>query len=352
MTESAREHLLGYLLGALDDAERDVVEEHLYRDAELRWELALLREGMKPLAATRQDFSAPANLAARTCQFVASHRQQMAAETETAPEQPAAAVIDQAEQSVSVRREMSPEPESPTLIGGWSWKDLAIAAAIIVAASLLIIPAIHSSRAQARMMACQDNLRQLGLALTQYSQHNHDFFPPVPSVGKLAAAGIYAPTLLGSNFLADMRQIICPDSSLADNTEFEIPSLEKLQSTADSRELDRLHRSMGGSYGYCLGHMLHGCYHHTKNLRRKDFAVMADAPSAHLPSYQSANHGGSGQNVLYEDRRVQFVVSPKPNHQADDFFVNDDGLVAAGTHRDDSVIGPSAARPIASASNP
>jgi len=72
---------------------------------------------------------------------------------------------------------------------------------------------------------------------------------------------------------------------------------------------------------------------------------MADVPSACLHGYQSINHDGRGQNVLFEDGRVRFYCTSRPHAWADDVFVNEQGLVAAGRHRNDSVVGPSMAVP-------
>ncbi len=40
------------------------------------------------------------------------------------------------------------------------------------------------------------------------------------------------------------------------------------------------------------------------------------------------------------------MTSSKPDDGGDDIFVNDRGLVAAGLHPDDAVIGPSEASPL------
>ena len=103
---------------------------------------------------------------------------------------------------------------------------------------------------------------------------------------------------------------------------------------------------MGGSYGYCLGHFRNGAYEGTRNRQRSGFAIVADAPSPDQPGHQSRNHGGRGQNVLFEDGHVVFLTCSKPNDSADDIFVNDAGLVAAGLHENDAVIGPSDASPL------
>ena len=65
------ENLLGYLLGALDGAEHDEIEEKVSRDSGLRDELAALEEKLAPLQAARWDYDPPDGLAQRTCQLVA-----------------------------------------------------------------------------------------------------------------------------------------------------------------------------------------------------------------------------------------------------------------------------------------
>ena len=78
MTDSVREHLLGYIFGALEDSDRELVDRHLEDDAELRRELAVLRDGLEPLEASRSEFTPPTGLAERTCRFVASQSREPA----------------------------------------------------------------------------------------------------------------------------------------------------------------------------------------------------------------------------------------------------------------------------------
>ena len=102
--------------------------------------------------------------------------------------------------------------------GGWMsrvrWPDLVMAIGIWLAASLLVLPAIHSSRFSAQLAACQDNLRKVSFALNNYSQRHQGFFPLVPPEGRLAVAGIYAPTLLRGGFLTESQTVVCPGSAL------------------------------------------------------------------------------------------------------------------------------------------
>jgi hypothetical protein len=233
----------------------------------------------------------------------------------------------------------------PPWISRVSWVDVAVTATIFLAASVLLIPAVSGSRFQARLAVCQDNLRDLGMALTQFSEVNHAYFPRVPTQGKLAQAGIYAPILQDSGLLLDARRVVCPSSELAEFDSFRIPSVKELE-TAPPGDLDNLSRALGGSYGYNLGHMEKGTYHDTKNLRRDYFGLMADVPDPLQPGRQSTNHGGCGQNILFEDGHVRFIAAPRLTGCFDDFFSNDAGVMAAGVHLNDSVIVPGNTPPI------
>ena len=335
MADCAEEQLLGYLLGVLEASERESVEGQLENDPELRCHLERIRQTLGLLRTARRDFTPPAGLAEQTCRFVAAHSQPRTpppSEAPTRPMEPAAAAF-----------------APPASVSRFTWQDLAVAVGIVAAAALLIFPAIEKSRFNAQLTACRNNLQHLGLALAQYSQMHQDYFPPVPQRGRLAAAGICIPTLIYGGYLDSPQWVVCPGSPLADDRQFRIPSLDELRAVPVRQELDRLRSLMGGSYGYPLGFVENGRYQATRNLRRPFFALVADAPSSDLPGYQSLNHGGRGQNVLFEDFHVQFFTTPRLADRADHFFLNDTGEVAAGRHRDDAVIAPSAAAPLHSA---
>jgi len=338
MADREEPQLLGYLLEALDDSERESVEEQLAHDTTLQNQLLRLREALRPLQATRCEFDPPAGLAKRTCRRVASYCQTPA---EAAAAEPSQQIADK-----TLRREpLAAAVAPPSWVGGWSWKDLTTAAGILATATLLLFPAIENSRFNARVAACQDNLRQLGQALGQYSQHHRGYFPPVPQRGRLAAAGVFAPVLASAGYLESPAVVICPASPLAEDRQFRIPSLDELWAIDDPADLERLRGRMGGSYGYCLGFMENGRYHSPRDMGRWSFALMSDAPSDRLPGHQTLNHGGRGQNVLFEDFHAQFFTTPRLIGLSDHFFVNDIGMVAPGRHRDDSVIGNSASAP-------
>jgi hypothetical protein len=282
---------------------------------------------LEPLAKLRQkdkDIATPPGLAERTCRYVAERR--------AAP--------------LPAKGRLRPETAPPSWISRMSWLDMVMATTVVAAACLLIFPAVQRSRYYARLNACQDNLRDLGSSLTQYSQINNGYFPPVPTQGKLASAGIYAPTLADKGLLTDVSRVVCPESSLASKMEgFRVPTFRELELTPTAK-VDGLRPVMGGSYGYNLGYVSNGKYQATKNLYRDNFAIMSDSPNPNDPNLLSSNHGGRGQNVLFENGSVQFLTSTKALNSNDDIFTNDDGLVAAGLNPNDSVIGASSAAPI------
>ncbi|NLY01325.1 MAG: hypothetical protein GXY83_34980 [Rhodopirellula sp.] len=350
MAEHLRERLLGYLLGALEEDEEAILDEQLERDEPLRRQLKQVWRSLQPLRSSPQEFLPPLGLAARTCEMIAEWPSRAGEQPCSEHERQTAAPAIDLSGPVSSRSDasMSPTVGPGAASSRWTWADLAVALSIAAAAFLLVFPAIENSRFHSRVTACQENLRQVGVALAQFSDRNDGFFPQIPASGPTAVAGVYAPVLLEGGFLDSSTRVVCPASTLAEDREFAVPALEQLQKAAVAEDLTRLQRQLGGSYGYTLGYRVDGRYRPTRNLHRPRFAVMADAPSYDLPDLASLNHGGLGQNFLFEDGHIEFLPSPQPAGLGDDFFTNDTGLVAAGLHRDDAVVGSSATTPLRS----
>lgn len=329
-----RVDLLGYLLDALDDRERARVEQALRSDPELQRRLEALQEQLSFLAEDAGDCAPPPGLAERTCARVA------------AGEENPPTVRPRAPAGGPARRRRATNPERGSHHHGWSLADSVVSAGVFLAAALLFFPAIANSRYRSQITACQYNLQRLGDALTAFSQQHCGLFPQIPVSGKRAAVGLYAPVLIESEILSDPTILICPASPLAQQRDqWWVPTLAELDG-AEGRHLERLQQMMGGSYGYTLGYLMDGRYHTPRNESRAFFAVMSDAPSLHLPGHQSSNHGGRGQNVLFEDNHVQFVVSHYGRIGDEDLFLNRRGFSEAGTDKEDAVIGFSAMSPL------
>ena len=338
MVDRPKEQLLGYLLDALEESEQAAIESELKQNPKLLDDLAVVRESLLPLWVAQPDFTPPPGLAGRTSEFVFTHPEAARAgpPVPMAPFAPDPAI--------------APEPAG-NRGNQASWLDVAVAASVVVAATLLIFPAIQASRFNSRLAECGNNLRQLSLALTQYGDTHEDYFPPIYAKGKLAGAGIVGPMLVTEGYVDGSEWFVCPASPLAEEGEFRVPTIDDLLS-ASPQELASLRGRMAGSYGNNMGYVENGRYRSPRNLRRPFAAVMSDVPGLLSSGYQSPNHDGRGQNVLFECGRVSFYRTPRPHVHADNLFLNDAGMVDAGSHRNDSVIGPSWAVPRRSGGTP
>jgi prepilin-type processing-associated H-X9-DG protein len=331
---ASRENLLGYLLEALEPAEMAAVERELESHPELQQQLAALAASLSPLGFPDREEELdgpPRQLAERAIDFVSDTSFAMSLR-----EKPA---------------RLSPAAPSETLSGfrRISWADCIVAASVLLAAAALLFPAIASSRQNAQIIACQNNLRQIGQALEEYSSRAPDQrIPVIPLRGNRAVAGIYAALLKDSSLLPSDQALVCPSSDLAQqvNTEepFQVPTLAEID-RAFGVSLVKLQRTLGGSYGYNLGFVEEGKHRAPKMQGRSTYAIMSDAPNRFEAGRQSKNHGRRGANMLYADNHVQFVTD-LAHDLLDDPFHNRSGIIAAGEDSDDMVLGESSARPM------
>ena len=123
-----------------------------------------------------QDFEPPAGLATRTIQFVADRKSKRA-------------ILDFVPVRVPFR-----------------WADVAVAAGILLAGLLTLVPAIKATRDQSRQARCSFNLQELGSSLANYAaRHNH-----YPKVLDASLVGDYALALSGDSLLRDPSALHCP----------------------------------------------------------------------------------------------------------------------------------------------
>ncbi|MCA9188827.1 MAG: hypothetical protein R3E01_08940 [Pirellulaceae bacterium] len=333
--------LIGYLLGALDSDEQQEIRRSLEHDAELRQELTRLEHRLAPLEKERWQYDPPDGLAAATCELVARHQhadslQGIAVESRSGGDGAVGEITTAAAAFAA-----SPEP-AMGYGNGWSMADIVVAAGIFFAAACLFFPAVANSRFQAQILACKNNLRQIGQQLHQYSDVHDGYFPAVPESGNLSAAGVFAPRLIEAGLTMDSRQFICPSSELAqvtDGYEFKIASIEELEQ-ADAENLPMLKKYISGSYGYNVGYVDGNKLIPVRNMNRPQYAVLADSPALGLSIPVSGNHGQRGQNVLFEDAHVVFMNTSMVGgvQNGDNIFLNERGLIAPGLNRNDAVI--------------
>jgi|688.fasta_scaffold02186_6 hypothetical protein len=333
-----RDDLIGYLFGALDDADMRRVEAALSAPDEgppLRRELETLRLAMRPLGRDRESFAAPTGLAGRTMQFIS---RQSPAATAAPPR------ADAGPLPTPRPVEFSTGDDDGPIRPPRAWIDRAIMAASALAACVLVAPLLLDTIAESRERRAERNLQRLSGALHGHAE-SHRIYPTPPAAGPLSRAGLYAPTLVSEERLvADDGTVLCPGSPLSQSGRFRVPTLEELRAAVGTPRFDELVRGMGGDYGYTLGHRdAAGILQPNRAHFRGHHPLVADAPDH--SDERSDNHPQGIHHVLYEDGQIK-TLRPDALHLEDDhLYRNHDGHVAAGTDPEDAVIGDSHDRP-------
>ncbi|MEX2169030.1 MAG: DUF1559 domain-containing protein [Pirellulales bacterium] len=314
-----RDLLVCYLLGELSEAERAALEAKLAGDPRLRDELERLRQCLTPeQVAAPGDVQPPRNLIDRTVQCVSDS-------------QSGGGVLG--------------VTEPPAGRSYFSFVDAFVAVGVVFAISMLLLPALRESRDISRRTTCQNNMRQLGTGMIAYAIDHRDIFPPV---NPDEPAGIYTVRLAESGHL-DRAQIlqlvICPSSPQVEMLErgsfvFRIPTLSQVTSSG-TKLPPQVTQTMGGSLAYRVGYAKDQFYISIRNRSDCRSPLLSDAPSRENIGQSSPHHGGCGQNVLFEDGRVAYVVGYLVPAWDNHMFLNNYGQAAFGTAWDDPVLGRS-----------
>ncbi len=333
------EDLLGYLLGALEPHEMRRVDRWLRDDPDARRQLAEIERLLRPLQDQPQPLEfPPPDLISRTMASLPSS----AAPTESPN------VVSSAMATAS----LAPMQENidPPRARGWTWFDWSASASAAAIVLALILPAIAEGRFEARKTACQDQLRRLGIAITQFvSRNEHSRLPAVSDSGPEAFAGVYAPRLRDAGLMEDESIRWCPSLDLPNKLDMtdaaiQLVSVSQLHDASFER-LRQIQQFAGGQYAYTLGVIERDRLASPRFESRSTFAVMSDAPLAGMPTQSnladSFGHGGVGINILFEDGRVQFVATESLGTVPDHPLLNHRGDAEAGVNIDDASLAPS-----------
>jgi hypothetical protein len=376
--------LLGYVVGALEAQERHEIQEAIEADPHLDEQLLEIKRVLSPLEYLDNHGSRP-GLARRTCEMVANIGQPPVRRfdpskinqldpTYSGRHAAVVSVLNDTQNSVPANPSQSGESElnqpaaksqnepsrrrspfrlSPVSLRERQWGvlqhsrfspvDLIVAGAAVMILAGLLFPVLAYTRHQSRLNHCQDNLRELGTKLAEYSELNHGRFVEIPRTGPLAVAGIVGPMLKDKGLFDDDSLFACPGVMANSGQRVRIPKLRSIQNAIGDR-LIWLQKTMSGNYGYTLGYQTSNGYETPTNLARSNVILMSDAPAFGHPSRISTNHGGDGQNCLFEDGHVRWV--PGETFGEDAIFVNDYNLVAPGCRPEDNVIAPSHLSPL------
>ena len=378
MNHPSQQDLLGYVLGALDAQEQRDLQQQIDNDPALEESLLDIKAALVPLDSIDNKGFRP-GLARRACEAVASWEAESAdsrlafldhqeIDWEEGFEKPSQtpAPADAVELSTNEIKTApagesicfassgsAPEPalETPQLnslgdgrqfkTSSWSMRDVLVGVTALAVLAGLLFPALQYSRQQGRLVACQNNLRQVGMAFMDYSSIHEGEFVSIPAQGNLAVSGCYGPILKEAGLLTDDSLLAC--AGLGDDAApVVIPSVEQVEAAETEAERSYYRKTMGGDYGYSMGYR-DGDRYRSPRAGAGDVILLADQPSSRSDR-QSLNHDGNGQNCLFGDGRVMFVSGPA---FGDDLvYENDRGIVAPGTNASDNVIAPSHLAPI------
>ncbi len=330
-----RDELLAYLLGDLSPQEKERISERLQNDPIWQRELETLEACLKSQEADSESNSLPADLVDRTCSLVKRATHHGSNSLHDSLHKAQASLTESHEGAVSPRR--------------WSLADLTIAAGVLMALGMLLLPAVRESRDAARRLKCQNNLKNLGTALVEYSERYGQGLPHI-ELGE--NAGSFVLDLAESNLLsreALYELLVCPSSPLADavfagSARIHIPTQQQLDQ-ASPEMLALVRKWMAGSYAFRIGYRdKRGRYRHVEFSNSPNAPMLADAPSISVAGFQSPNHGCAGQFVVFQDLSVRYFKQCSPNENTN-FFLNDDHQHAAGRHIRDVVLARSEADP-------
>jgi hypothetical protein len=336
--------LLGYLLGALEPHEMRRVARRLRDDPAARDELDRIERALLPLEEAYEPVEPPpSDLVART----------MAALPPLSPAESSAGETHAPATLAPMHSGI--EPPSESTVSWMDWVSGSLAVAVLLG---LLLPALAHGRFESRKVACRDQLRQFGTALTRFVTRNQqERLPEVSERGREAFAGVYAVRLYDVGLLDDPALRWCPSQNMPEvgprDDDGENPQLVGVDNLvtveqlhrASPEQLKEMQRWLGGHYAYTLGVIEQDRYSSPRFEARSSFAVMSDAPLQTITDGigpgDRVGHSGVGINVLFEDGRVQFINLSSLDSLPDHPLLNHEGKSEAGVNVDDACLAPS-----------
>lgn len=316
------EHYLEYLLGTLEPATQQQVDEHLQADGKARARLTLLKRALVPLSADAEPIAPPPGLALATLARVAEHACSL-------PKAP----LPSRRQAVAPSRR-------------WRPIDWMVAASLLLLVAGLGLPLLARLWHKQQQTACKENLHKYWRALRAYSDSHDGDFPRVDEHGYRGVAGIFVPILGEAGVLGDVSTA-CPASGKKHPTPCSLTSL-KTKFENDPVAFKAAAAELSGDYAYTLGYKdPGGTLRGLRNDSGDDLPILADGiQHSQQRKENSPNHHGSGQNVLFIGGQVRWCTTPTVGVEGDHIYMNLQQKVLAGLSRNDTVLAPGGARPM------
>ena len=236
---------------------------------------------------------------------------------------------------------------------GFTLVELLAVMAIISILAALLLPAIGKARYQARVVQCKSNLKQVGLAMSMYSQYFGGWLPtggdvddPTDTTPYTATDetwdgttiyldgsqkhfnGLGLLTLLSNQFIGDPAVLFCPDDGqinknkeltiLKGQPKNQIGYSSYIYRQLDGRRLADADKGRTGSLGYNAGK--DQLSDPVLGTDKDDTAVRALVADRNYVGFDNGipadknsiikeNHDGTTVNVLYDDGHVESVLN-------------------------------------------
>lgn len=308
------QEMLDYVFRQSDEVARAQVQRTLADDPALAQRLERLERAVERLADDGEDIEPPPGLAERTIRFVEERRRARRA------------ILDFVPVKVPFR-----------------WADVAVAAGILLAGLVTLLPAVHRSRQRMDQAGCGFNLQQLGLGLAQYADAHH-YYPYAAPGSPAAHAGTFPAMLKDAGLLTDVTTLDCPCNGKCGATNEHLPSHAEL-ALLRFQDPERYRKLLCWDYAYNVG------YQHTpgrpgpvRAIHSSNVAILADQPphadGTDVLEGNSPNHGGRGQNVLFADLHVRWHNTRRTSPVDSDMFLNEARRPAPGLGPNDAVLLP------------
>jgi prepilin-type N-terminal cleavage/methylation domain-containing protein/prepilin-type processing-associated H-X9-DG protein len=211
----------------------------------------------------------------------------------------------------------------PKLNKGFTLIELLVVIAIIGILAGILLPVLSRARESARKTQCMSNIKQIGMGLIMYANENSEAFPS-STASNPAMASL---NLLFDTYVSDNKVFNCPSDTTVTAATNAGMSVSTGTESFDSDE---------SSYGYDRTHTM---------ADDADVALAADRPPASPDATTStANHNARGQNVVYVDGHVEFVLSPlagwffSDGTTRDNIYLNAAGAAAVSSGGTDTAI--------------
>ncbi len=208
---------------------------------------------------------------------------------------------------------------------GFTLIELLVVIAIIGILAGILLPVLSRARESARRTQCMSNIKQIGMGLIMYANENSEQFPSDTAGGAMASLN-----LLYDTYISDNRVFNCPSDpqvTAASNAGMTVyvpgGATEAFTSTQCSYGYDRSHTQADDA----------------------DVALAADRPPPSPDATtNTTNHNGRGQNIVYVDGHVEFIISPlagwfySDGTTRDNIYTNTAGGTAVSAGGTDTVI--------------